>query len=120
MINKIIDETGIKIDIEQTGEVFVVGVEQEMINKAISMIEDIVAEAEPGKIYKGTVTRIESFGAFIEILPGKQGLLHISQISNKRVEKVEDVLSIGDVVDVLVTEIDNKDRINLSIKAIKK
>ena len=120
MINKIIDETGIKIDIEQTGEVFVVGVEQDMINKAIGMIEDIVAEAEPGKIYKGTVTRIESFGAFVEILPGKQGLLHISQISNKRVEKVEDVLSIGDVVDVLVTEIDNKDRINLSIKAIKK
>ena len=91
MINKIIDETGVKIDIEQTGEVFVVGVE-------------IVAEAEPGKIYKGTVTRIEKFGAFVEILPGKQGLLHISQISKERVAKVEDVLAIGDQIEVLVTE----------------
>ena len=119
MINKIIDETGVKMDIEQTGEVFIVGVESDMIAKAKAMVEEIVAEAEPGKIYKGTVTRIEKFGAFVEILPGKQGLLHISQISNNRVNKVEDVLSIGDVVDVLVTEIDDKGRINLSIKAIK-
>ncbi|WAW15649.1 polyribonucleotide nucleotidyltransferase [Peptostreptococcus equinus] len=118
MINKIIDETGIKIDIEQTGEVFIVGVEPEMIEKAKSMIEEIVAEAEPGKKYTGEVTRIEKFGAFVEILPGKQGLLHISQISNKRVEKVEDVLKIGDKVEVLVTEIDDKGRINLSIKAM--
>lgn len=119
MINKIIDETGVKMDIEQTGEVFIVGVESDMIAKAKAMVEEIVAEAEPGKIYKGTVTRIEKFGAFVEILPGKQGLLHISQISNNRVNKVEDVLSIGDVADVLVTEIDDKGRINLSIKAIK-
>ena len=118
MINKIIDETGVKIDIEQTGEVYIVGVESDMIAKAKGMIEGIVAEAEPGKIYKGTVTRIEKFGAFVEILPGKQGLLHISQISNNRVNKVEDVLAIGDVIDVMVTEIDDKDRINLSVKAI--
>ena len=119
MINKIIDETGVKIDIEQTGEVFIVGVESEMINKAKAMIEEIVAEAEPGKIYKGRVVRLEKFGAFVEILPGKQGLLHISQISSKRVEKVEDVLAIDDEIDVMVTEIDDKERINLSVKAIK-
>lgn len=119
MINKIIDETGVKIDIEQTGEVFIVGVESEMINKAKAMIEEIVAEAEPGKIYRGRVVRLEKFGAFVEILPGKQGLLHISQISSKRVEKVEDVLAIDDEIDVMVTEIDDKERINLSVKAIK-
>ncbi|SFE86786.1 polyribonucleotide nucleotidyltransferase [Peptostreptococcus sp. D1] len=119
MINKIIDETGVKIDIEQTGEVFIVGVESEMLNKAKAMIEEIVAEAEPGKIYKGRVVRLEKFGAFVEILPGKQGLLHISQISSKRVEKVEDVLAIDDEIDVMVTEIDDKERINLSVKAIK-
>ena len=120
MINKIIDETGVKMDIEQTGEVFIVGVDPEMINRALAMVEEIVAEAEPGKIYKGTVTRIEKFGAFVEILPGKQGLLHISQISKERIANVEDVLAIGDQIDVLVTEIDDKDRINLSIKAIKR
>lgn len=119
MINKIIDETGVKIDIEQTGEVFIVGVEVDMLKKAQNIIEEIVAEAEPGKIYNGEVVRIEKFGAFVEILPGKQGLLHISQISKNRIENVEDVLAIGDKVDVLVTEIDEKDRINLSIKAIK-
>lgn len=120
MINKIIDETGVKVDIEQTGEVYIVGVEADMIAKAMNIIEEIVAEAEPGKIYSGKVVRIEKFGAFVEILPGKQGLLHISQISDARINKIEDVLSIGDVVDVMVTEIDDKDRINLSIKAIKK
>ncbi|MBC2576744.1 polyribonucleotide nucleotidyltransferase [Peptostreptococcus canis] len=120
MINKIIDETGVKVDIEQTGEVYIVGVEADMIAKAMNIIEEIVAEAEPGKIYSGKVIRIEKFGAFVEILPGKQGLLHISQISDARINKIEDVLSIGDVVDVMVTEIDDKDRINLSIKAIKK
>ena len=120
VINKIIDETGVKIDIEQTGLVYVVGVEQEKIDLACNMIQEIVAEAEVGKIYNGKVTRIEKFGAFVEILPGKQGLLHISQISNRRVDKVEDVLSIGDVVDVVVTEIDDKDRINLSMKDVKR
>ncbi|WP_101772990.1 polyribonucleotide nucleotidyltransferase [Peptostreptococcus faecalis] len=119
MINKIIDETGVKVDIEQTGEVYIVGVESDMIKKAIDMVSEIVAEAEVGKVYNGIVTRIEKFGAFVEILPGKQGLLHISQISNSRIDKVEDVLSIGDKVDVMVTEIDDKERINLSIKAIK-
>lgn len=120
MINKIIDETGVKIDIEQTGEVFIVGVESDMLKKARLMIEEIVAEAEPGKVYKGKVIRIEKFGAFVEILPGKQGLLHISQISSSRVNKVEDVLTIGDEIDVMVTEIDEKERINLSVKAIKR
>lgn len=118
MINKIIDETGVKIDIEQTGLVYIVGVEQDMINLACNMINEIVAEVEAGKIYRGKVVRIEKFGAFVEILPGKQGLLHVSQISSKRIDKVEDVLSIGDELDVMVTEIDDKDRINLSVKAI--
>lgn len=118
MINKIIDETGVKIDIEQTGLVYIVGVEQDKIDKAYNMINEIVAEAEVGKIYKGRVTRIEKFGAFVEILPGKQGLLHISQISNRRVDKVEDVLSLGDEVEVIVTEIDDKERVNLSMKEV--
>ena len=118
VITKIIDETGVKIDIEQTGEVFISGVDQEMIDLAQKLINDIVAEAEVGKTYKGKVTRIMAFGAFVEILPGKEGLLHISHIAHERVAKVEDVLNIGDEVEVKVTEIDEKGRVNLSRKVL--
>ena len=118
VITKIIDETGVKIDIEQTGEVFIAGVDQEMIDLAQKLINDIVAEAEVGKTYKGKVTRIMAFGAFVEILPGKEGLLHISHIAHERVAKVEDVLNIGDEVEVKVTEIDEKGRVNLSRKVL--
>ena len=118
VITKIIDETGVKIDIEQTGEVFISGIDQEMIDLAQKLINDIVAEAEVGKTYKGKVTRITTFGAFVEILPGKEGLLHISHIAHERVAKVEDVLSIGDEIEVKVTEIDEKGRVNLSRKVL--
>lgn len=118
IITKIIDETGVKIDIEQTGEVFISGIDAEMIAKAQELINNIVAEAELGETYTGKVTRIMNFGAFVEILPGKEGLLHISHIAHERVNKVEDVLNVGDEVTVKVTEIDEKGRVNLSRKAL--
>ena len=86
--------------------------------KAIDMINGITAEAEVGKVYTGKVTRLMAFGAFVEILPGKEGLVHISQLSTERVNKVEDVVSVGDEIVVKVTEIDQKGRINLSRKAV--
>lgn len=118
VITKIIDETGVKIDIEQDGEVFIGGIDPEMIALAQKRINDIVAEAEVGQTYKGKVSRIMNFGAFVEILPGKEGLLHISHIAHERVAKVEDVLNIGDEVEVKVTEIDEKGRVNLSRKVL--
>ncbi len=117
IINKIIDETGVKIDIEQDGRVFITSANEEMNNKARTTIENIVKEVVVGETYLGTVKRIEKFGAFVEILPGKEGLVHISQLSTERVAKVEDVLSLGDTITVKVTEIDNQGRINLSRKA---
>ncbi|MGG1551189.1 polyribonucleotide nucleotidyltransferase [Paenibacillus ferrarius] len=117
IINKIIEETGVKIDIEQDGRVFIASSNQEMNEKARSIIEGIVREVVVGETYLGTVKRIEKFGAFVEILPGKEGLVHISQISTERVAKVEDVVSIGDQITVKVTEIDNQGRVNLSRKA---
>ncbi|MBP2001068.1 polyribonucleotide nucleotidyltransferase [Paenibacillus shirakamiensis] len=118
IINKIIDETGVKIDIEQDGRVFIASTNQEMNEKARSIIEGIVKEVVIGEIYMGTVKRIEKFGAFVEILPGKDGLVHISQLSTERVAKVEDVIAIGDVITVKVTEIDQQGRVNLSRKAV--
>ena len=119
MINKIIDATGVKIDIEEDGKVCIYSVEGQDGPKAKKMIEDITREIEAGKIYDGTVTRITNFGAFVDLGAGKEGLLHISKISNKRVEKVEDVLAIGDEITVKVTEIDNQGRINLSMKELE-
>ena len=116
VINQIIDMTGVKIDIEDDGKVFIYAADQESGVKALKMVEDIVAEVEVGKIYKGVVTRIESYGAFIDVLPGKSGMCHISKISYDRVDKVEDVLKIGDEVTVKVINIDEKGRVDLSIK----
>ncbi|UNK16659.1 polyribonucleotide nucleotidyltransferase [Paenibacillus sp. N3/727] len=118
IINKIIEETGVKIDIEQDGRVFIASSNAEMNQKALSIIEGIVREVAVGEIYTGTVKRIEKFGAFVEILPNKDGLVHISQLSTERVAKVEDVVAIGDVITVKVTEIDQQGRINLSRKAV--
>lgn len=118
IINKIIEETGVKIDIEQDGRVFIASTNDEMNRKAMSIIEGIVREVMVGEIYTGTVKRIEKFGAFVEILPNKDGLVHISQLSTERVAKVEDVVAIGDVITVKVTEIDQQGRINLSRKAV--
>ena len=116
MINKIIAETGAKIDIEDDGRVFVSAVNVDSANRALQLIEGIAKDAEVGKIYMGKVQRITQFGAFVEILPGKEGLVHISKLDTKRVEKVEDVVKVGDEVMVKVLEIDKQGRINLSRK----
>ncbi|MBJ9990263.1 polyribonucleotide nucleotidyltransferase [Paenibacillus favisporus] len=118
IINKIIEETGVKIDIEQDGRVFIASSNEEMNQKARSIIEGIVREVEVGEIYVGTVKRVEKFGAFVEVLPNKEGLVHISQLSTERVGKVEDVVNVGDTITVKVTEIDQQGRINLSRKAV--
>ena len=112
-INKIIDETGVKIDINDDGQVFIASPDMDSAQAALKQIELLTAEVEVGKTYTGEVKRIMNFGAFIEVLPGKEGLLHISKMAKRRVEKVEDVMNIGDQVEVLVYEIDNQGRINL-------
>ena len=120
MINKIIEEAkGVKIDIEEDGTVCIYSVEGQDAPKAKKMIENITREIEAGQIYDGVVTRITNFGAFVEVAAGKEGLLHISKISSKRIEKVEDVLSVGDEVTVKVTDIDSQGRINLSMKELE-
>ena len=118
-INKIIEATGVKIDIEDDGHVSIYSEDGESAAKAKKMIEDITREIEAGKIYDGVVTRIVPFGAFVDLGAGKEGLLHISKISSKRVEKVEDVLAIGDEIRVKVSEIDNQGRINLNMKDLE-
>lgn len=120
MINKIIEETGVKIDIEQDGTVYISSVDMAMNEKARSIIEDIVREVEIGQTYLGKVKRIEKFGAFVELFKGKDGLVHISQLAEERVNKVEDILKIGDEILVRVTEVDNQGRVNLSRKVILK
>ncbi|MED4127251.1 polyribonucleotide nucleotidyltransferase [Shouchella miscanthi] len=120
VINKIIEETNVKIDIEQDGTVYISSLDSEMNRKAKQIIEDLVREVEVGKTYTGKVKRIEKFGAFLEIFKGKDGLLHISQIAEERVNKVEDILKLGDELDVRVTEIDNQGRVNLSRKVLLK
>ncbi|WKA57349.1 polyribonucleotide nucleotidyltransferase [Planococcus shenhongbingii] len=120
VINKIIDETGVKIDTEQDGTIFISSVDQEMNAKAKAMIENIVREAKVGEYYEGKVKRIEKFGAFVELFPGKDGLLHISEIQEERTKEVEDVLKLDDVVKVKVIEIDRQGRVNLSRKIVLK
>ena len=117
-INKIIDATGVKIETEDNGHITVASENGESGKKAIEMIRSIVTDPKPGDIYEGKVVRIMNFGAFVEIAIGKEGLLHISQIDHRRVEKVEDELAVGDTVRVKVTEIDRQGRINLSRKAL--
>ncbi len=119
-INEIIDKTGVKIDIEQDGTVYILHDNTENINQAMEMIEDIVREVEVGKIYLGKVVRIEKFGAFVEIFPGQDGLVHISQLAEERVAKTEDVVNIGDQIYVKVTEVDDRGRVNLSRKEAMK
>ena len=118
-INKIIDETGVKIDIEDDGRVCIYSSDMESAQKALKMIDIITREIEAGKVYDGVVSRIMSFGAFVDLGGGKEGLLHISKISSKRVDKVEDVLSVGDEITVKVTDIDHQGRINLSMKDLE-
>ncbi|QSO53747.1 polyribonucleotide nucleotidyltransferase [Alicyclobacillus curvatus] len=116
VINKIIEETGVKIDIEQDGRVFISGVNSEGADRARQQILNITADVEVGKTYNGRVTRVEKYGAFVEVLPGKEGLVHISQLDLNRVNKVEDVCNVGDYIQVKLTEVDNQGRINLSRK----
>jgi polyribonucleotide nucleotidyltransferase len=120
MINKIIAETGVEIDIEDSGLVMIASSDGEAAEKAVNWIESIVAEPEVGKIYSGEVVKIMDFGAFVNIMPGKDGLVHVSQLSDQRVEKVEDVVKLGDKIKVKLMEIDSQGRLNLSKKAADK
>jgi len=115
-INRIIAETGVKIDIKDDGKVFVMSNDSVGAERALKIIDDLTREIKVGEIYLGKVTKIANFGAFVEILPGKEGLVHISKLDFARVNKVEDIVSVGDEILVKVTEIDNQGRINLSRK----
>lgn len=117
-INEIIDETGVKLDIEQDGTIFIGAIDQNAITRAREIIEELTREAEVGQIYDAKVERIEKYGAFVELFPGKDALVHISQIANERINKVEDVLSIGDTFKVKVTEIDKQGRVNASHRVL--
>jgi len=118
VINKITAETGVKIDIEQDGRVLIASADADAALRARRMIEDIVKEAKPGEVYRGKVTRLMNFGAFVEIFPGKEGLVHISELAPARVNKVEDVVKIGDEIEVKVKEIDNMGRVNLTRRGL--
>ncbi len=117
-INGIVERTGVKIDIDDDGLVYIAAPDMESAEKGLAEVELLIKEVEVGETYKGKVMRIMNFGAFIEVLPGKEGLLHISKMAKQRVEKVEDVMNIGDEVEVKVTEIDSQGRINLSRKEL--
>ena len=117
VVRGIVDETGVDVDIHEDGHIFLTSPDAAAMARAKQMIEDIVREVEVGEVYTGTVTRLLKFGAFVQILPNKEGLCHISQLANHRVEGVEDVVQVGDQLTVKVVEIDEKGRINLSHKA---
>ena len=118
MIRGIVEETGVKIDIEDDGTINIASADQEAAQKAISIIERLTEEVEEGKIYLGTVKTIVDFGAFVEVLPGTDGLVHISEIAEHRVKKVTDELAEGDEILVKVIGIDNRGKIKLSRKAV--
>lgn len=118
MINKIIAETGVKIDIDDDGKVFIVTPDADASKRAKKMIMDIARDIEVGDVFNGKVTRIMQFGAFVELAPGKEGMVHISKLANKRVAKVEDVVNVGDMLTVKVSEIDRQNRINLTHKGV--
>lgn len=120
VINKIIEATGVKIDTEQDGTIYISSPDSEMNDKAKKMIENIVREAKVGEYYMAKVKRIEKFGAFLELFPGKDGLLHISEIQEERTKAVEDVMKLDDELFVKVIEIDNQGRVNLSRKVVTK
>ena len=118
-INAIIDQTGVKIDITDDGAVSVCGKDAAMMNKAIEMIEIITTDFEEGQIFKGKVVSIKEFGAFIEFAPGKEGMVHISKIARERINHVEDVLTLGDMVTVVCLGKDKLGRISFSMKDVK-
>jgi polyribonucleotide nucleotidyltransferase len=118
MIKAITDQTGAKIDIEDDGTVSIASPDTEALRKAIEIIESLTVEPEIGKKYKGIVRRVENYGAFLEIAPGKDGLLHITDMDWGYVEKVTDLMDLGDEVEVMITDIDRDNRIRLSRKAL--
>jgi polyribonucleotide nucleotidyltransferase len=120
IINEIIDETGVQIDIEDDGSVFITSPDAAAAKKAQEWIDNLTHEVKAGEVFNARITRIMNFGAFAEILPGQEGLIHISELADRRVEKVEDMVKIGDIIPVKVKEIDNQGRINLSAKAVMK
>jgi polyribonucleotide nucleotidyltransferase len=120
IINEIIDETGVQIDIEDDGSIFITSPDEASAGKAKKWIDNLTHEVKAGEIFNARVTRIMNFGAFAEILPGQEGLIHVSEIADRRIEKVEDVLKVGDIIPVKVKEIDSQGRINLSAKAVTK
>jgi len=120
IINEIIDETGVQIDIEDDGSVFITSPDETSAKKAQDWIDNLTHEVKAGERFNAKITRIMNFGAFAEILPGQEGLIHISEISERRIDRVEDVLKVGDIVPVKVRNIDEQGRINLSIKAVAK
>jgi polyribonucleotide nucleotidyltransferase len=113
-INKIIDETGVEINIEDDGQVNIASADGAALEKAVKWVNDLTRELQPGEIFDGEVTRVENFGAFVRVLPGKEGLVHVSQIANKRIEDLTKVVKVGDKMKVMVMEIDEKGRLNLS------
>ena len=119
VINAIIEQTGVKIDITDEGAVSVCGVEKEGMDKAVKMIQTIVTDFEEGQIFEGKVTSIKEFGAFIEFAPGKEGMVHISKISKERINRVEDVLTLGDVVKVVCLGKDKMGRVSFSMKDVQ-
>ena len=118
VIKAIIEETGVSIDIEDDGSVAIFGKDPEMMKKAIELVKRQTQSVELNAIYEGKVTKLMKFGAFVEVLPGKEGLLHISEISEKRVGKVEDVLKEGQIVKVKVITLEDENKFNLSMKAL--
>ena len=117
MINRIIDETGVNIDIEDDGSVFITSTDETSAKEAVEWIKNITREVKAGELFQGRITRLMNFGAFAEVLPNQEGLIHISELADYRVDKVEDVVKVGDVIPVIVKEIDAQGRINLSHKA---
>jgi polyribonucleotide nucleotidyltransferase len=117
VINQIIDETGVSIDIEDDGSVFITSTDETGAQKAVEWINNLTREVKVGELFQGRITRIMNFGAFAEVLPNQEGLIHISELAEQRVEKVEDIVQVGDIIPVIVKEIDGQGRINLSHKA---
>jgi len=116
VINQIIDETGVSIDIEDDGSVFITSADETSAAKAVEWVNNITREVRAGELFQARITRIMNFGAFAEVLPNQEGLIHISELADNRVENVEDIVHVGDIVPVIVKEIDNQGRINLSHK----
>src|SRR5690606_7999272 len=116
VINAIIGRTGAKIDVQEDGTIFVSGSDAEGVRQAVGEIQGLTKEIKPGEVYEGKVTRMLAFGAFVEILPGKEGLVHISELAEDRIDRVEDVVDVGDRIAVKVIEIDNLGRVNLSAR----